>query len=146
MTNATDRDLDEWSGDRRNSELRTHVHRSCVRTLCRFDDGAAFAYRRGRDLYRFRDNTLWAHDSDGLLLSARSCTPLLRRIGNVYFDLTDHRPLYYERAAVTRETASDEPSMIALPKPPFGETMCGAGNASTRARTAPRISTVNPPR
>jgi len=45
---------------------------------------------------------------------------------------------------MTHKPAYDRPSTIALPKPPFGETMCGAGNASTRARTAQRISTVNP--
>ena len=118
MTNGTDRDANEWSGDRHHSEMQTLVHPSYARTLCRFDDGAAFAYRRGRDLYRSRDNTLWAHDSDGFLLSARSCTPLLRRIGNVYFDLTDHRPLYYERAGMTHKPAYDEPSTIALPKLP----------------------------
>ena len=93
MTNATDRDANEWSGDRRHSAMRTHVRWSYARTLCRFDDGAAFACRCSRDFFRPRDNSLWEHDSDGLLLSARSCMHAAApRIGNVYFDLTDHRP------------------------------------------------------
>jgi hypothetical protein len=117
ITNPTDRDSNGWSGNRRHSARRTLVHRPYARTLCRFDDGAAFAYRCGRDFFRSRDNTLWSHESDGLLLSARSCTPLLLRIGNVYFDLTDHRPLYYERATMTHKPAYHEPSTIALPKP-----------------------------
>jgi hypothetical protein len=122
ITKATDRDPNERSGDRRRSARRAHVHLPYARTLYRCDDGAACAYRCGRDFFRSRDNTLSAHDSDGLLLSARSCTPLLRRVGNVYFDLADHRPLYYEHTAMTHKPAYYEPSTIALPKPPFGET------------------------
>jgi hypothetical protein len=80
ITNAADCDPNRWSGDRRHSARRRQVHWPYARTLYRFDDGAAFAYRCGRDFFRSSDNTLRAHDSDGLLLSARSCTPLLRRI------------------------------------------------------------------
>jgi hypothetical protein len=98
ITNAGERDTHTASRDGRCAARRTRALPLPARTLCRFDDGTVFAFRRGPDLFRARDNVLWAHESEGLLLSARSCTPLLRHIGSVYFDVTDHRPLYYERA------------------------------------------------
>ena len=42
------------------------------------------------------DHELWAHESDGLLLSARSGTPFARRDGRVFYDVETHVPLYYE--------------------------------------------------
>ena len=42
------------------------------------------------------DHELWAHESDGLLLSARFGTPLARRIGNVFYDIDTNAPLYHE--------------------------------------------------
>ena len=44
------------------------------RRLCRFDDGRVFAYRRGHDLVRAADHTLWAHESGQILLSAIGST------------------------------------------------------------------------
>ncbi len=66
------------------------------RRLSRFADDA-FAYAlHGHDFYRMSDHELWAHESDGLLLSARSGTPLARRDGHVFYDIETNVPLYYE--------------------------------------------------
>ncbi len=66
------------------------------RRLCRFNDDA-FAYAmHGHDFYRCSDHELWAHESDGLLLSARSGTPFARRDGRVFYDFETNVPLYYE--------------------------------------------------
>lgn len=67
------------------------------RRLCRVTIDEVFAYAiGGYDFYRTSDHQLWAHESDGLLLSARSGTPLARRDGNLYYDIASNRPLYYE--------------------------------------------------
>ncbi len=68
------------------------------RRLSRFA-GEAFAYAmHGHDFYRVTDHELWAHESDGLLLSARSGSPLARRAGRVFYDVDTDVPLYYEDA------------------------------------------------
>jgi hypothetical protein len=69
------------------------------RYLCSFEDGQVFAYttHAGHDFLRVADHSTWAHESDGLLLSARSGTPLARRMGNVFHAITSNMPLYYER-------------------------------------------------
>jgi hypothetical protein len=69
------------------------------RYLCRFDDGLHFAYATptGHDFFRAFDHTLWAHESGDVLLSARSGTPLARRVGSVFQDINSDTPLYYER-------------------------------------------------
>jgi hypothetical protein len=67
--------------------------RRCLRRI--FDDGV-FAYAmRGHDFYRASDHVLWAHESDDLLLSARSGTPFARRVADVFYDLETDVPLYY---------------------------------------------------
>jgi hypothetical protein len=67
------------------------------RRLCRVTVDEVFAYAvGGLDFYRASDHQLWAHESDGLLLSARSGAPLARRDGNLYFDIESNLPLYYE--------------------------------------------------
>ncbi len=68
------------------------------RRLCRFDDGQVFAYKRGHDLIRAADHTLWAHESGEILLSARSGRPIARRVGKAYLDVESDTPLYYELA------------------------------------------------
>jgi hypothetical protein len=68
------------------------------RRLCSFDDGRVFAYKRGHDLIRAADHTLWAHESGETLLSARSGRPIARRVGKVYLDAESEKPLYYELA------------------------------------------------
>ena len=62
-------------------------------------DDDVFAYAVGRfDFYRAADHSLWAHESDGLLLSVRSGAPLARRDGNLFYDLASNAPLYFEEA------------------------------------------------
>jgi hypothetical protein len=70
------------------------------RYLCSVEDDEVFAYARpsGHDFFRAADHMPWAHESDGLLLSARSGAPLARRAGNVFHDITSDAPLYYEQS------------------------------------------------
>lgn len=69
------------------------------RFLCTFEDGQVFAYATptGHDFFRAVDHMPWAHESDGLLLSARSGVPLARRTGNLFHDVVSNVPVYYER-------------------------------------------------
>jgi len=67
------------------------------RYLVRIEDEAVIAYADdGHDFRRVHDDTVWAHDSDGTLLSARSGTPIARRSGSIYYDTVTDIPLYYE--------------------------------------------------
>ena len=67
------------------------------RRLWRLNVDEVFAYAvGGHDFYRAGDHLLWAHESDGLLLSARSGRPLARREGKVFYDTETDLPLYYE--------------------------------------------------
>jgi hypothetical protein len=95
--NAGDRE--PASSERRtpmgDADPRIAEHR---RQLCRFDDGRVFAYKRGHDLIRAADHTLWARESGQILLSARSGRPIARRVGKAYFDVDSDAPLYYELA------------------------------------------------
>jgi hypothetical protein len=75
------------------------VHAAHPRCLCRFEDGAVFAYaERGNELIRASDRELWAIERDDALVSARSGALLAQRRGRVYFGIDDDEPLYYERA------------------------------------------------
>jgi hypothetical protein len=72
------------------------VHPRC---LCRFEDGAVFAYaERGHEFIRASDRELWAVERDDALVSARSGALLAQRRGRVYFAVDTDEPLYYERA------------------------------------------------
>ena len=66
------------------------------RWLCRSDDHSAFAYARGHDFIRRSDQTLWAHLSDGVLLSARSGDLLAYQVGSAFYDYQTRQPLYYQ--------------------------------------------------
>ena len=66
------------------------------RVLCRIEDGSAFAYARGDHFIRNRDHALWAHLSNGWLLSARSGDRLAFQRGNLFYDAETGAPLYYE--------------------------------------------------
>jgi len=69
------------------------------RCLCRFDDGAVFAYaERGQNFIRASDRELWAVERDDALVSVRSGLVLAYRRGRVYFAQESGEPLYYERA------------------------------------------------
>jgi hypothetical protein len=82
------------------------------RRLCRVSVNEVFAYAiRGYDFYCASDHMLWAHESDGVLLSARSGTPFARRVGNLFHDIESNVPLYYEEEhAETLPTSSSEAS------------------------------------
>jgi len=70
-----------------------------LRCLCRFDDGAVFAYaEHGREFVRASDRELWAVERDDKLVSARSGVVLAQRRGRVYFSSDTDAPVYYERA------------------------------------------------
>lgn len=70
-----------------------------LRCLCRFEDGAVFAYaERGHDFIRASDRELWAVERDDALVSVRSGLALAYRRGRVYFAEETGEPLYYERA------------------------------------------------
>ena len=67
------------------------------RRLRRIAETEMFAYAaRGTGFFRASDRTLWAHEHDGLLLSARSGAPLAHRVGNIFYDVESDRPLYIE--------------------------------------------------
>ena len=68
------------------------------RALCRFEDGAVFAYaERGHDFVRVSDRELWAVERDDTLVSVRSGLVLARRRGRVFFADESDEPVYYER-------------------------------------------------
>jgi hypothetical protein len=70
-----------------------------LRCLCRFDDGAVFAYaERGHEFIRASDRELWAVERDDALVSVRSGHVLAQRRGRVYFATENDAPVYYERA------------------------------------------------
>jgi len=74
-----------------------HADIDVRRRLRRVEDAEVFAYaKRGHDFFRASDHMLWAHESDDLLLSARSGTPLARRVGEVFYAFESDVALYYE--------------------------------------------------
>jgi hypothetical protein len=76
-----------------------HLPNTHPRCLCRFEDGAVFAYaERGHEFVRASDRELWAVERDDALVSVRSGLVLARRLGRVYFATENDAPLYYERA------------------------------------------------
>ena len=81
------------------------------RLLRRVTDHALFAYAmRGHDFYRARDDQLWADDSDGTLLSARTGTPFAVGVGNVFYDNETDAALYYEAERLSpRQVQGSEP-------------------------------------
>ena len=71
-----------------------------LRCLCRFEDGAVFAYaERGHDFIRASDRELWAVERDDMLVSVRSGLDARATgaAGCIFADETGE-PLYYERA------------------------------------------------
>jgi hypothetical protein len=95
-------EIQSWALTRTRDEhgARPRPRHATERTLRRINIDEVFAYAlRGNDFYRVTDDRLWAHDSDGLLLSARSGTPLAQRHGRIYYDTTTDVPLFYEPAS-----------------------------------------------
>ncbi len=66
------------------------------RCLCRSDDDTVFAYAHGHELIRRSDRMLWAHVTDGVLISARSGEPLAYQVDNTFYDYQTRQPLYYQ--------------------------------------------------
>jgi hypothetical protein len=66
----------------------------CLRQVA---DGEVFAYAtRGSHFFRASDGVSWARQRGDLLVAARSGAPLARRVGQVFYDVQSHLPLYYE--------------------------------------------------
>ena len=83
--------------ERRSATQNGDVPSDWRRRLRRLSVDEVFAYAvGGHDFYRAGDHELWAHESDGLLISARSGSPLARRDGKVFYDIDSDAPLYYE--------------------------------------------------
>jgi|GEM_PF-5445192 len=81
------------------------------RRLRRLADDGVFAYATGgHDFYRASDDILWAHESDDLLLSARSGTPFAHRVGTVFFDMQSDLPLFHEQDTGSSPTRSRDMS------------------------------------
>jgi hypothetical protein len=66
------------------------------RVLCGFENHQPFAYTRGDDYFRCADHTLWAHRTDGQLLSVRSGEPIAYQRSNIFYDPITRQPAYYE--------------------------------------------------
>jgi hypothetical protein len=65
--------------------------------LMRLEDQRPFAYTRDRREYRrLADDSTWALESDGWLVSARSGRQLAIQVGNFYLDATTLSLLYFE--------------------------------------------------
>jgi hypothetical protein len=80
----------------------------------RVADTEMFAYAaRGTGFFRASDRTLWAHEHDGVLLSARSGAPLAHRVGNVFYDLESELPLYIEDTHAPAAPAGTPDGIIA---------------------------------
>jgi hypothetical protein len=84
-----------------------------VRQLYRVDDDQPWAYaQQRRDFHLVRDDSLWAHESHHLLLSAASGVPLVRRVGNVYYDVETGLALYYEASEPRGPAAIDAANAV----------------------------------
>jgi hypothetical protein len=71
--------------------------------LMRMEDHQPFAYTRDdREFRRVGDDTAWAREVDGCLVSMRSGRPLAIQVGNFYLDAETLSLLYF--------TPFDEPA------------------------------------
>jgi hypothetical protein len=71
--------------------------RAQQRCLVRMEDEVVVAYAcEGHTFRRAHDDTLWAHESEGILYSARSGVALAHRVGNIFYDPVTNVALYYE--------------------------------------------------
>jgi hypothetical protein len=67
------------------------------RCLRRVDTGEEFAYAmRGTHFFRASDGASWARQRGDTLVATRSGAHLAQRVGQVFYDVESHRPLYYE--------------------------------------------------
>ena len=64
--------------------------------LMRLEDDRPFAYSRDeQEFRRVADDTAWARQADGYLISVRSGRPLAARVGNFYLDAETLSLLYF---------------------------------------------------
>ncbi len=69
-------------------------------------DDKLFAYAPGRrDFFLSGDDQLWAHESHGWLIAAKSGEALAHRTGDVYYGAVDGKRLY--RLSAELETGAD---------------------------------------
>jgi hypothetical protein len=91
-------------------------------------DDVLFAYAPGRrDFFLAGDDQLWAHESHGWLIAAKSGVALAHRTGDVYYGAVNGERLY--RLAADLEPADLEPES--------GGTEAGT-ESPLRARRAPQ--------
>jgi len=66
-----------------------------MRYLYTADDDQLFAHAPGRrDFFKEGDDHVWAHESHGWLVAAKSGQTLAHRTGDVYYGATDGKRLY----------------------------------------------------
>jgi hypothetical protein len=71
-------------------------------------DNTLFAYAPGRhDFFRAGDDSLWAHESHGWLIAAKSGESLAHRTGDVFYGAVDGKRLYRLSAEPAPGTESD---------------------------------------
>jgi anti-anti-sigma regulatory factor len=76
-----------------------------VRYLFRVNCAEPFAYAPGRvDFYLASDDSLWAHESPGWLLAARSGAVLAHRTGAFYYNPENGEPLFSEMPTSTDQS------------------------------------------
>ena len=97
--------------------------------LYRCADRSPFAYARGREFIRWSDHALWAHLRDDRLVSVRSGDCLAYRVGDTFYDLVSHEPVYYKPSSFSfplQRSSRDSSDVHAAHEP----NMQGAANAS----------------
>jgi hypothetical protein len=103
-------------------------------------DDQLFAYAPGRrDFFLSGDDHLWAHESHGWLIAAKSGEALAHRTGDVYYGAVDGKPLY--RLATDLEAAADGETGAAPANGAASEDDAGRGNAdasTVQPRRAPQ--------
>jgi hypothetical protein len=107
-------------------ELADAYDRDTRTRLRRIADNEVFAYAApGNGFVRASDHIMWAYERDLLLWSARSGTPLARRVGDVFYDLDSNLPLYYD------ESQTDPADHQAANTPPFVDGSRTLGEVTT---------------
>lgn len=80
-----------------------------MRYLLKAEDDKLFAYAPGRrDFFTTADDRLWAHESHGWLIAAKSGEALAHRTGDVYYGAVDGKPLYRLTSEPVAESAATD--------------------------------------
>jgi hypothetical protein len=76
-----------------------------VTVLMRLEDHQPFAYTRdNREFRRVGDDTAWAREVDGYLVSVRSGRALAMQVGNFFLDAETLSVLYFAPSAARAES------------------------------------------